>query len=327
MKESHRKDLANHPGPESCTGNRQAAGEALTVRVGMRLRVGLVLLVVAMLGIVAVLHAPGGGVSNEDESGKEPTETRAEAGIEDDRLWKEVLANKERHVVLRREVPVRRDGSQGGQRAGRHVSELASMEVGSLTPEAIEQLTLTVAASLAGARARLGEATRRAASATDLESLAWLAHVEADVRKHELCMDMIGQGLYTTVPDGTNMLPLATNVDWLLGGGVRSDGVAVQVVFLIMPGDDREYDAKRARYNELVALQVKAIADAFNSLPYGERARRIDAHETAMKNIDAVYQAQDVNSDDKRRMAQQFERNLIDKRLKIDGRSCTVSHK
>ena len=30
MKESHRKDLASHPGPESCVGGREAAGEALT---------------------------------------------------------------------------------------------------------------------------------------------------------------------------------------------------------------------------------------------------------------------------------------------------------
>ena len=30
MKESHRKDLASHPGPESCVCGREAAGEALT---------------------------------------------------------------------------------------------------------------------------------------------------------------------------------------------------------------------------------------------------------------------------------------------------------
>ena len=30
MKESHRKDLASHPDPESCVGGREAAGEALT---------------------------------------------------------------------------------------------------------------------------------------------------------------------------------------------------------------------------------------------------------------------------------------------------------
>jgi len=30
MKESHRKDLARHPDPESCAGGRKAAGEALT---------------------------------------------------------------------------------------------------------------------------------------------------------------------------------------------------------------------------------------------------------------------------------------------------------
>ena len=30
MKESHRKDLASHPDPESCVGGRKAAGEALT---------------------------------------------------------------------------------------------------------------------------------------------------------------------------------------------------------------------------------------------------------------------------------------------------------
>src|SRR5216684_1355746 len=30
MKESHRKGVANHPGPESCVGSRKAAGEALT---------------------------------------------------------------------------------------------------------------------------------------------------------------------------------------------------------------------------------------------------------------------------------------------------------
>jgi RNA-directed DNA polymerase len=30
MKESHRKDLASHPDPESCGGGRKAAGEALT---------------------------------------------------------------------------------------------------------------------------------------------------------------------------------------------------------------------------------------------------------------------------------------------------------
>jgi hypothetical protein len=30
MKESHRKGIANHPGPESCEGGREAALEALT---------------------------------------------------------------------------------------------------------------------------------------------------------------------------------------------------------------------------------------------------------------------------------------------------------
>jgi hypothetical protein len=30
MKESHRKGVASHPGPESCVGSRKAAGEALT---------------------------------------------------------------------------------------------------------------------------------------------------------------------------------------------------------------------------------------------------------------------------------------------------------
>lgn len=30
MKESHRKDLASHPGPESCAGARKGMGEALT---------------------------------------------------------------------------------------------------------------------------------------------------------------------------------------------------------------------------------------------------------------------------------------------------------
>ncbi|SRR5581483_2390620 len=30
MKESHRKDLASHPDPESCVGDRKGAGEALT---------------------------------------------------------------------------------------------------------------------------------------------------------------------------------------------------------------------------------------------------------------------------------------------------------
>jgi hypothetical protein len=30
MKGSYRKDLASHPGPESCVGHREAAGEALT---------------------------------------------------------------------------------------------------------------------------------------------------------------------------------------------------------------------------------------------------------------------------------------------------------
>jgi hypothetical protein len=30
MQESHGKDLASHPDPESCTGGREAAGEALT---------------------------------------------------------------------------------------------------------------------------------------------------------------------------------------------------------------------------------------------------------------------------------------------------------
>ncbi len=30
MKESYRKGLASHPGPESCVGRREAAGEALT---------------------------------------------------------------------------------------------------------------------------------------------------------------------------------------------------------------------------------------------------------------------------------------------------------
>ena len=30
MKESHRKGVANHPGPESCVGGREAAREALT---------------------------------------------------------------------------------------------------------------------------------------------------------------------------------------------------------------------------------------------------------------------------------------------------------
>src|SRR5262249_44523158 len=30
MKESHRKDLASHPDPESCDGGREATGEALT---------------------------------------------------------------------------------------------------------------------------------------------------------------------------------------------------------------------------------------------------------------------------------------------------------
>ena len=30
MKESHRKDLASHPDPESCGGGRKATGEALT---------------------------------------------------------------------------------------------------------------------------------------------------------------------------------------------------------------------------------------------------------------------------------------------------------
>ena len=30
MKESHRKDPASHPDPESCVGGRKAAGEALT---------------------------------------------------------------------------------------------------------------------------------------------------------------------------------------------------------------------------------------------------------------------------------------------------------
>ena len=30
MKEPHRKDLASHPGPESCVGGSNAAGEALT---------------------------------------------------------------------------------------------------------------------------------------------------------------------------------------------------------------------------------------------------------------------------------------------------------
>ena len=30
MKESHRKDPASHPDPESCVGVREAAGEALT---------------------------------------------------------------------------------------------------------------------------------------------------------------------------------------------------------------------------------------------------------------------------------------------------------
>ena len=35
MKESYAEDLANSSGPESCTGNREGAGEALTgVRVG-----------------------------------------------------------------------------------------------------------------------------------------------------------------------------------------------------------------------------------------------------------------------------------------------------
>ena len=30
MKESYRKDLASHPGPESCVCDRKVAGEALT---------------------------------------------------------------------------------------------------------------------------------------------------------------------------------------------------------------------------------------------------------------------------------------------------------
>jgi RNA-directed DNA polymerase len=30
MQESHRKDLASHPDPESCAGSRKALGEALT---------------------------------------------------------------------------------------------------------------------------------------------------------------------------------------------------------------------------------------------------------------------------------------------------------
>ena len=30
MKESHRKDLASYPDPESCVGAREDAGEALT---------------------------------------------------------------------------------------------------------------------------------------------------------------------------------------------------------------------------------------------------------------------------------------------------------
>ena len=30
MKESHGKDLASHPDPESCAGGRKVAGEALT---------------------------------------------------------------------------------------------------------------------------------------------------------------------------------------------------------------------------------------------------------------------------------------------------------
>jgi hypothetical protein len=30
MKESHRKGVANHPGPESCAGSRETGGEALT---------------------------------------------------------------------------------------------------------------------------------------------------------------------------------------------------------------------------------------------------------------------------------------------------------
>src|SRR6202035_866588 len=30
MKESHRKGVANHPGPESCAGSRETVGEALT---------------------------------------------------------------------------------------------------------------------------------------------------------------------------------------------------------------------------------------------------------------------------------------------------------
>ena len=41
MKELHRKDLANHPGPEPCEGSRKAALEALDrgiCRLGIELR-------------------------------------------------------------------------------------------------------------------------------------------------------------------------------------------------------------------------------------------------------------------------------------------------
>src|SRR5712692_9023945 len=41
MKESHRKGVASHPGPESCVGSRKAAGESVdrgTCRLGIELR-------------------------------------------------------------------------------------------------------------------------------------------------------------------------------------------------------------------------------------------------------------------------------------------------
>lgn len=296
----------------------------------MQVRIGTVLLVVAVAGIAAVMYTLVGGVPGENQDsalGKEATETRTVVGIEDVGVWRKALARNEGPVLFRREVPSSRQRSQSRPHDDHNVPELTLMALGPLSAEAVEQLTTTLAASLVGARGRLSEATKLAISAIDFGPLVWLAHAEADVRKHEVCMEMVRRGLYITVPDGTSLPPLPPNVEWLMCGGLRADGVSVQVVFLIVPGDDVEYDAKRAHYNELVELQVETIAGSFNSLPYSERVRRIEAHNAAKKNSDAVYRAQGISSEDKRRMAQQFEKDLIDARLRIDMRSYSVSHK
>ncbi len=170
------------------------------------------------------------------------------------------------------------------QRLERDVPDKVIQSLGPLPPEQVERVR--GALSLTDSWAEVLKAQTKAEASNDSVTYQKFLEELTSHAKHEAALKLLDRGDYITTPAWTILPQLPDNYLTLGFMGIgKIDGQRVDVWFLLDKGEFAEMRTRWEAVREMDAAAVQAEVEAFNSLPFEERGRRVKAHYAALRQM------------------------------------------